>query len=161
MCWNKLIEGGDSGTVWASAQHTPGSTHVIPDGTEGGDDSSPFPHPPKPKLGPGSGPRVGPAPEGDSFQPLAPPPEFCRRTMPTGAADTAQEQNQLFWAGPVPHTRASRSPEHEEIFVSAHTKSLHFTRACPGVKTPCTTHYLVHLAQTWKQSPTQKVRHCN
>lgn len=140
MCWNKLIQGGDSGTVRASAQHTPGSTHAIPDGTEGGHDSSPLPHPPKPKLGPGSGPRVGPAPEGDSFQPLALSPEHCRKMMPMGGADTVQEQHQLFWAAPVPHTGASRNPEHTGIFVLADTASLNFTSTCSGVKTPRTTH---------------------
>lgn len=132
MCWNKLIWGGDSGTAWASAQHTPGSTHAIPDGTEGRDDSSPLPHPPKPKLGPGSGPRVGPAPEGDSFQPPAFLPELCRRMMlPIG------QQTQL-------KSSTSRNPEHEGIFVSVHTKSFHCSSACQDPM-----HYSLTTLSTW------------
>lgn len=136
MCWNKLIQGGDLGTVWASAQHTPGSTHAIPDGTERGDDSSPLPHPPKPKLGPGSGPRVGPAPEGDSFQPLPFPPELCRRMMMPVGQKTQLEGSTSCFELPLSLTQGPVGTQNTREYLFQHT-----LKVCtsPGhVKTPHT-----------------------
>jgi len=131
------MQGGDSGTVRAQAQHTIGSTHAIPDGANGQDDSSPLPHPPKPHLGQGSAPRVGPALEGDSFQP---PCSSTTALQEKDAACPGSRQSSTAALGISSHNCPCRSgagyPGHEGIFASSGTEGLYHSQAQPGAETP-------------------------
>lgn len=104
-------------------QHTIETTHAIPDGVNGGDDSSPPPRPPKPNLGPGSGPWSADNPNisTGSTEPHAAPAAVILGLIGTQGTREHLSQQVL---------KVCTTPVHSQLL-----------RA---------TRYLVHLAQHWQ-----------
>lgn len=98
----------------------------------GKDDSSPLPHPPKPNLGPGSAPWVGPPSEGDCFQPPCSSTLVLQkdtaylgsRQSPRVASGWMLPLLQLHWGG--------GTPGHKSLLVSACAEGLHCTTPVHG-----------------------------